>query len=121
MEDTEIVFKPNGDGWLCFLHPFSTTVKKFKWEIDNRCLMQIKGTTSTLHYDIVEGDELSLENYYDKPSDMIFRDLKVEINIEFTPRGNNEVITFSEPLFLSDNRFTLVHRDITRLEPPSFV
>ncbi|WP_268627842.1 hypothetical protein [Paenibacillus alvei] len=121
MEDTEIVFKPNGDGWLCFLHPFSTTVEKFKWEIDNRCLMQIKGTTSTLHYDIVECDELSLENYYDKPSDMIFRDLKVEINIEFTPRGNNEVITFSEPLFLSDNRFALVHRDITKLEPPSFV
>ncbi|MCY9532803.1 hypothetical protein M5X04_26190 [Paenibacillus alvei] len=52
---------------------------------------------------------------------MIFRDLKVENNIEFTPRGNNEMIIFSEPLFLSDNRFALVHRDITRLEPPSFI
>jgi hypothetical protein len=119
-EDVVIVFTPSGDGWLCFVHPCQNIVEKFKWEIDDRGLLQIKGTTSTLYYEVDEGDELALESYFDKASDMVFRDIKVEIKLEHTPQGENEVITFSEPLFVSENRFALVHRDFARLKPPSF-
>lgn len=121
MEDVVVAFKPTGDGWLGFLHPCENIVEKFKWEIDNSGSMQIKGTTSTLYYDVEEGHELSLKNYSDKTSNMVFHDLNVEIKIELTPRGNNEVITFSIPLWDSENRFALVHKDITRLKPPSFL
>ncbi|REE69636.1 hypothetical protein A8990_13233 [Paenibacillus taihuensis] len=92
MEDIEVAFHPTGDGWLYFDHPFQQIVSRFSWEINNFGFMQIKGT------------------------DLEFHDLKVEVTIEFTPRGENEVISFSEPLWLTDRRFALVTRDNTSLE-----
>lgn len=121
MEDVEIVFTPTGDGWLYYSHPFTHIVDKFKWDIDGRGLMQIKGTTSTAFYDVDEDDESELETYFDKASDLLFRDLRVEITVEPAPLGENEVISFSQPLWLMECKFALVHRDITLLEPPSFL
>lgn len=121
MEDVEIVFTPTGDGWLYYCHPFTHIVDKFNWDIDDRGLMQIKGTTSTACYDVDEDDESELENYFEKASDLFFRDLRVEITLEPTSLGENEVISFSQPFGLTECKFALVHRDITLLEPPSFL
>lgn len=72
-------------------------------------------------YDVNEDDESELENYFDKTSDLFFRDLRVVITVEPTPLGENEVISFSQPLWLTECKFALVHRDITLLEPLSFL
>lgn len=121
MEDIEVAFSPTGDGWLYFNHPFEQIVERFKWEIDNSGLMRIKGVSSAAFYDAEMAKKYELENYEGRDSDFEFRDLKVEVTIESTPRGENEVISFSEPLWLTDGRFALVQRDITSLEPPSFL
>jgi len=120
MEDVLVVFLPDGEGWLSFVHPCQNILEKFKWVIDDRGLLQIKGTTSTMFYDVDEGDELSHDSFFDEASGMEFYDLNVDINKEITPRGENEVITFSKPLWDTENRFALVHRDYVRIKPPSF-
>ncbi|MBP3966539.1 hypothetical protein [Paenibacillus lignilyticus] len=121
MEDIEVVFSPTGNGWLYFNHPFEQIVERFKWEIDNSGLIQINGVASAAFYDAEMAKEYELENYEGRDSDFEFLDLKVEITIESTPRGESEVISFSEPLWLTDRRFALVQRDIKSLEPPFFL
>lgn len=120
MEDVIVTFLPSGEGWLYFAHPCQNIVEKFKWVIDERDLLHIKGTTTTMFYDVEEGDELALDSFFDERSDLEILDVKVDIKKEITPRGENEVITFSKPLWFTDNKFALVHREFARIKPPSF-
>lgn len=120
MEDVIVTFLPSGEGWLCYAHPCQNIVEKFKWVIDEHDLLHIKGTTLTMFYDVDEGDELALDSFFDERSDMEIVDVKVDIKKEHTPRGENEVITFSKSLWDPDNKFALVHRDFARIKPPSF-
>ncbi|WP_308635750.1 hypothetical protein [Paenibacillus silvisoli] len=94
MEDTIIVFTPTGEGWLQYSNAFTDEVDHFNWEIDAHGLMQIDGAST----------------------DLVFQDLQVEITIETTPRGVNEVISFSQPIWLTECKFALVHRDFARME-----
>jgi len=68
-----------------------------------------------------EGDELALHSFFDESSDKEFLDVKVDINKELTPRGENEVVVFSKPLWAADNKFALVHRDLARIKLSSFI
>lgn len=120
MEDILVVFLPSGEGWLYFTHPCQNIVEKFIWNIDPLNLLHVRGTTSSLYYDVDEDHELAKDSYFDKNSDVIIHEIKVEVSVEFTPRGENEVISFSKPLWGSDDKFALVHRDFDRIIPPSF-
>ncbi|TNJ66068.1 hypothetical protein FE784_11635 [Paenibacillus hemerocallicola] len=94
MEDVVVAFILGEDGWIYFDHPCQNIVEKFKWEIDDHGLLQINRTTSTVFYDVEDGDELAQDSYFDEPSNMVIPDIKVDINKESTPRGENEVIIY---------------------------
>jgi hypothetical protein len=108
-EDTVIIFFQDGTGWIEFSHYVLCELDTFNWKVESNGNISIFGDKCYDSNDVWKKSELSIEN------------IEVQVNNEMTPSKEiMEVITFSKPIWVSENKFGLITRDIKNETLPQF-
>lgn len=101
-EDIIVLFLPNGTGYIAFYHYILCELETFHWRLEHDGKMSIIGDKYNESDDIFEKSPLNLNS------------ISVDVKKELTPSGKcMDVILFSSPLWLSENKFGLITKEIT--------
>lgn len=105
-EDTFLVFKEDGTGWIEFAHHVTCEVDTFHWEATGDGCIRIRGDRY-----FFDGQESTSKFNFDR--------LPYIIAEETTPDGvNRPVVAFAQPVWLEETRWGLLRRDVTELTVP---
>lgn len=105
-EDTFLVFKENGTGWIEFAHYATCEVDTFRWEATRDGCIRVLGDRY-----FSDGEESA--------SDFSFDELAYRIAEEVTPDGETRpVVTFAQPVWIDNRRWGLLTRDVAALAVP---
>ncbi|HEY0372299.1 MAG TPA: hypothetical protein VGD79_09875 [Thermoanaerobaculia bacterium] len=105
-EDTYLVFKEDGTGWIELAHYVSCEVDTFHWESPSDGVVRIGGDRY-----LADGQESN--------SSFQFSELPYAIVEEETPDGTTRpVVTFARPLWLPQKQWGLIRRDVAGMVVP---
>jgi hypothetical protein len=105
-EDTFLVFKEDGTGWIESAHYATREVDTFRWEATRDGCVRVLGGRY-----FSDGEESA--------SDFSFDELAYRIAEEVTPDGETRpVVTFAQPVWIGNRRWGLLTRDVAALAVP---
>ncbi|MFD2085399.1 DUF5071 domain-containing protein [Brevibacillus brevis] len=108
-EDTEIVFLPDGTGWIAFFHYELCELETFRWRNNENGSIRISGE---IYQTIGEPQE---------KSNLEMNELFYTVKLENTPSGEEmKVITFSKPIWCNEQKFGLLTDNIENEKLPSY-
>lgn len=106
-EDTLIIFREDGTGYIEYMSAVFREIEIFEWK-------SLEDDSIT----ILGKEKFDSENEYEK-SNMKLEKLKYEIKEEETPSGiTMEVLTFLKPIWLTERKFGIESRLSNKLSIP---